>query len=167
MNISVDEAINLLNDGQVIGVPTDTIYGISSLCEYGEHIYQVKKRDKSKKLITMISSIDQLAIKDEVLLKKMHEVWPGKVTLIFEYEGEMRSFRIPNEPNLLQLLEQLKKPIYTTSANISGYDSCQSREEFAQTFPNLGLLNEEISSSKSSIPSEIYIYKDTKFERIR
>lgn len=167
MNISVDEAITRLNNGEVIGVPTDTIYGVSSLREFGSEIYKIKQRDKSKKLITMISSIDQLTIEDDVLLEKMNEVWPGKVTLIFEYEGEMQSFRIPNEPNLLQLLEKLGKPIYTTSANISGCKPCQDRVQFEQTFSDIGLLNEEIKSTKSSIPSEIYVYKDTKFERIR
>lgn len=165
--MNIDQAISKLEAGQVIGVPTDTIYGISSLIPYGEKIYEIKHRDKSKKLITMISSIDQLNITDQVLLKKMNEVWPGAVTLIFEYEGEMRSFRIPNEPNLLALLNKLGKPIYTTSANISGEDPVSSREEFHVTFPKLGLVDEDLKCNKSSIPSEIYIYKNGKFERIR
>lgn len=165
--MNIDQAISKLEAGQVIGVPTDTIYGISSLIPYGEKIYEIKHRDKSKKLITMISSIDQLNITDQVLLKKMNEVWPGAVTLIFEYEEEMRSFRIPNEPNLLALLNKLGKPIYTTSANISGEDPVSSREEFHVTFPKLGLVDEDLKCNKSSIPSEIYIYKNGKFERIR
>lgn len=165
--MTIDEAISKLEAGLVIGVPTDTIYGLSSLVDYGDEIYEVKKRDKSKKLIRMISSIDSLNIQDQVLLDKMNEVWPGKVTLIFEYEGEMTSFRIPDEPNLLALLDKLGKPIYTTSANISGQEPVASRDEFFETFPNLGLLDEDMECEKSSVPSEIYIYKNTKFERIR
>lgn len=165
--MTIDEAISKLEAGLVIGVPTDTIYGLSSLVDYGDEIYEVKKRDKSKKLIRMISSIDSLNIQDQVLLDKMNEVWPGKVTLIFEYEGEMTSFRIPDEPNLLALLDKLGKPIYTTSANISGQEPVASREEFFEIFPNLGLLDEDMECEKSSVPSEIYIYKNAKFERIR
>ncbi len=165
--MTIEEAIIRLEAGEVIGVPTDTIYGLSSLIPYGEKIYEIKQRDKSKKLITMISSSDDLNITDQVLLKKMNEVWPGAVTLIFEYEGEMTSFRIPNEPNLLALLEKLGKPIYTTSANISGEDPVSSRDEFYSTFPKLGLVDEDMKCVKSSIPSEIYIYKNAKFERIR
>lgn len=165
--MTIDEAISKLEAGLVIGVPTDTIYGLSSLVDYGDEIYEVKKRDKSKKLIRMISSIDSLNIQDQVLLDKMNEVWPGKVTLIFEYEGEMTSFRIPDEPNLLALLDKLGKPIYTTSANISGQEPVASRDEFFETFPNLGLLDEDMECEKSSVPSEIYIYKNAKFERIR
>lgn len=167
MDITVEEAIIKLNKGEAIGVPTDTVYGISTLCEHGNVLYDIKKRDKSKKLITMISSVDQINVDDEVLLKKMEEVWPGKVTLIFNYEGEMRSFRIPNEPNLLELLSKINKPIYTTSANVSGNEPVNTREEFKKEFPKLALLKEEVDSQRSNIPSEIYIYENKKFERIR
>lgn len=165
--MTIEQAIVKLESGEVIGVPTDTVYGLSSLPAYGDKIYEVKQRDKTKKLITMISSIDTLDIDDQVLLNKMKQVWPGAVTLIFEYEGEMRSFRIPDEPNLLELLTKLGKPIYTTSANISGQDPATSREQFNEQFPNLELLDEKEKCEKSSVPSEIYVYKNAKFERIR
>ncbi len=167
MDLSTAAAINALNEGKVIGVPTDTVYGLSSLCEYGSELYNIKKRDKSKKLITMLHSIEQINISDPILLNMMKDVWPGAVTLIFEYEGDMRSFRIPNESNLLKLLKLLKKPIYTTSANISGCDDVITREQFKQVFPNIGLLKEESINKKSTVPSTILIYKNGKFERIR
>ncbi len=167
MDITIDEAIKRLCAGDVIGVPTDTVYGLSSLVEYGEKIYDVKKRESSKKLVTMISNQESLDVTDDILLEKMNEVWPGAVTLIFNHNNEMTSYRIPNEPNLLKLLDKLGKPIFTTSANISGQEPCLTREQFHQTFPNIGLLNEDVISSKSTIPSEIYIYDNNLFERIR
>lgn len=167
MDLNLEQAIAELKAGHVIGVPTDTVYGLSSLIDYGQEIYRVKNRDRSKKLVTMVSDEQILNVTDPILIDKMKSSWPGAVTLIFDYEGEMRSFRIPDEPNLLALLKQLDQPIYTTSANISGYEPCLTREEFKQTFPNVGLLNEDIESVKSTIPSEIYIYNKEKFERIR
>ncbi len=167
MDLNIDEAIAELQNGCIIGVPTDTIYGLSSLHMFGEKIYQLKKRDKSKKLITMISSIDQLDVNDPILLSKMKEVWPGNVTLIFDYQNEMRSFRIPNEPNLLALLTKLDEPVYTTSANLSGEQPVENREQFKNKFPTIGILKEPIKCSKTSIPSEIYMYENNKFERIR
>lgn len=167
MDITIDEAIKLLENGEVIGVPTDTVYGLSSGIEFGHKIYEVKKRESSKKLVTMISDKEDLSVTDPVLSDKMDQVWPGPVTLIFDYNQEMKSYRIPDEPNLLKLLDKLGKPIYTTSANISGHEPCLTREQFKATFPNIGLLNEDISSVKSTVPSEIYIYKNNKFERIR
>lgn len=167
MDLTIDEAIKQLNDGNVIGVPTDTVYGLSTLVDFGEKIYEVKNRDDSKKLITMIANTEDLDVNDAVLLSKMDDVWPGAVTLIFKQDGEMRSFRIPNEPNLLHLLKKLQKPIYTTSANISGQEPCKTREEFKRIFPNIGLLKEDVKSVKSEIPSEIYIYENKHFERIR
>lgn len=167
MNINTDEAIKSLEAGLVIGVPTDTVYGLSSLKQFGSKIYEVKNRDKAKKLVTMLSDVNQIDVTNQILLQKMEEVWPGPVTLIFDYQGEMTSFRIPDEPNLLALLEKLGKPIYTTSANISGKDPCLTRDEFNSEFPNIGLLNEEYDSQKSTVPSEIYVFKNDKFERIR
>ncbi len=167
MDISINQAIELLENGQVIGVPTDTIYGISSLINFGDKIYEVKRRDRTKKLVTMISDVSQINVTDKVLLDKMKEVWPGAVTLIFEYEGEMTSFRIPDEPNLIELIDRLGKPIYTTSANISGEDPCLDRKQFKDVFPNIGLLEEKVEGPRSSVPSEIYVYKKGKFERIR
>ncbi len=167
MDITLQQAIELLRAGEVIGVPTDTVYGLSSLIPYGERIYEVKNRDRSKKLVTMVSDEKILNVTDPQLITKMREVWPGAVTLIFDHEGEMTSFRIPDEPNLLKLIEAVGEPIYTTSANVSGFEPCLSREEFKATFPNVGLLNEDVESPKSTVPSEIYIFKDKKFERIR
>ncbi|WOO87960.1 Sua5/YciO/YrdC/YwlC family protein [Mollicutes bacterium LVI A0039] len=167
MDLSIEEAIEKLNNGEVIGVPTDTVYGLSSCLDYGEKIYEAKQRSHGKKLITMLHDYKCLEITNPVLKKRMEEVWPGAVTLIFEYNSEMTSFRIPNEPNLLLLLERLGKPIYTTSANISGEDPCLSREEFKQKFPNIGLLKEDIDSLKSAVPSEIYVFNNNQFERIR
>ncbi len=167
MDLTIEEAIKMLKAGEVIGVPTDTVYGLSSLLPHGQKIYEVKKRDKSKKLVTMISDEKILNITDSTLLSKMKKVWPGAVTLIFNYEGEMRSFRIPDEPNLLSLLKELDEPIYTTSANISGTNPCLTRDEFKQVFPHIGLLTESIDSIKSEDPSEIYVYENETFERIR
>ncbi len=167
MNINTDEAIKSLEAGLVIGVPTDTVYGLSSLTQFGSRIYEVKNRDKAKKLVTMISDVNQIDVTNPILLAKMKEVWPGAVTLIFDYKGEMTSFRIPNEPNLLKLIDTLGQPIYTTSANISGEQPCLNRQQFEQTFPDIGLLNEELTSNRSSVPSEIYVFTNDKFERIR
>lgn len=167
MTISIEEAVNRLERGEVIGVPTDTVYGLSSLKPFGDKIYQVKGRKKEKKLVTMVSSIEMLDDVDETLKAKMEDVWPGAVTLIYDVEGELTSFRIPDEPNLLALLEALGKPIFTTSANISGEPACLSREEFEVVFPNIGLLAEEINTTKTNTPSEIYIYEENQFERIR
>ncbi len=167
MDISINQAAELLRSGEVIGVPTDTIYGVSSLTDFGDKIYEVKKRDRSKKLVTMISDVSQINVTDKVLLDKMNEVWPGAVTLIFDYEGEMTSFRIPAEPNLLKLIDKVGKPIFTTSANISGEEPCLSRQQFKRVFPEMGLLEELIVAPKSSVPSEIYVYTNGKFERIR
>lgn len=167
MTINIQQAIEQLQAGKVIGVPTDTVYGLSCLPQFSEQLFRVKNRNRGKKLVTMVYDQVSLQIDDVKLKQKMNEVWPGAVTLIFEYNQQMTGFRIPDEPNLLALLKELDSPLYTTSANISGESPCLTREQFMHVFPNIDLLEESNSIVKTNVASEIYIYKNEIFERIR
>lgn len=167
MDITINQAINQLLAGKVIGVPTDTVYGLSCLPDYADEIYRVKKRNQGKKIVTMVYDESFFEIDDPILKSRMGAVWPGPVTLIFQQNESMESYRIPNEPNLLNLLSALQLPIYTTSANISGEEPCLTREQFKREFPDIDLLIEEVPSLKTNIASEILVYKNGEFERIR
>lgn len=156
--IKLNEAIERLQLGEVIGVPTDTVYGFASLEFSVDKIYKLKGREMNKKIIKMISSKEILKIKDNDLLKLMDEVWPGATTIIFDHNGSMESFRIPNEKNLLKLLSEINVPVYVTSANESGEKPCVTRKEFEKKFPKVPLLEEIVECSKSNTPSKILLY---------
>ena len=167
MKVDQKSAIKILKNGGVIGIPTDTVYGFASLKEYSDKIYEIKKRDKNKKLITMINSIDYFDNLDSFLLESMKLNWPGSTTYIFDYNNEMTSFRIPDEINLLNLLNELGCGILTTSANISGNEPCLTSFEFENTFPDVPLLEESIYTIKSGTPSTILLYNNNVLEKIR
>lgn len=172
MRVSTNEAIKLLRTGNVIGIPTDTVYGFCSLKADIEQIYEIKNRDRSKKLIQMIYSIEQIQklTTEEIpasVKQLMVEKWPGKTTIIFPINGELTSFRIPDEPNLLKLLKALDEPIYTTSANVSTEPACLTAAEFNDKFPTIELLDEEIEIEKSGVASEIIIYEKNEFKKVR
>ena len=84
MTITEQEAIAILLDGGVIGIPTDTIYGFACLQGYEDQIYNLKLRDLNKPLITMVDSTDYFSEVEPALRKMMNQVWPGSTTLIFE-----------------------------------------------------------------------------------
>ena len=160
MNINLKEAIELLNQGEVIGVPTDRVYGLASLKSGVSKLYEIKKRPKSKKIVKMIGSIDQLPVKDEGLKNLMIKEWPGATTIIFEVNGSMESYRIPKEDNILSLLKLLSEDLYVTSANISGEKDIVSRVEFNNQFPLVKLLEEKVECSKTNAPSKILMYNN-------
>lgn len=166
MICNIREAEILLKKGQVIGVPTDTVYGLASLEEYEYKIYQIKGRNRKKKLITMLSNEEELKV-DNKLRKEFTKNWPGKVTYIFEEFGRLISYRKPNEPNLQRLLSRENIRLKTTSANISGNEPCLTKEEFEETFPSIPLLEEKIKCEKGNQPSKIIVYNRSKKFKIR
>lgn len=122
-----------LEDGNIIAVPTDTVYGLIADA-YNEKavnkIFKIKLRPKKLPLIIFVSSIEEakkighFSKYDELLAKAF---WPGDLTLIVKrksnkiFYGHKSSttvgIRIPNHKALLNLLIETKKPLASTSAN--------------------------------------------------
>jgi L-threonylcarbamoyladenylate synthase len=122
-----------LEDGNIIAVPTDTVYGLIADA-YNEKavnkIFKTKLRPKKLPLIIFVSSIEEakkighFSKYDELLAKAF---WPGDLTLIVKrksnkiFYGHKSSttvgIRIPNHKALLNLLKETKKPLASTSAN--------------------------------------------------
>ncbi len=167
MIINEKKAMELLLAGEVIGIPTDTVYGLACLEAYEDKIYKIKKRDANKKLITIIDDISFFKNIDPKLFALMENLWPGDTTIIFDYYGNSIGFRIPDDPNLLSLLGNLQLPIKTTSANVSNSNPCTTKDEFILNFPNIPLLKEKKIKHKTCKPSKIIVYNNSKIKKIR
>ncbi|WP_322959394.1 Sua5/YciO/YrdC/YwlC family protein [Mycoplasmopsis cynos] len=132
---------------------TDTIVGIGGIVsnEVLDALYSIKNRPREKKIIILVSSIDQARTfkewneRADELAKK---VWPGAVTIIINNQG----FRMPNQKGLLKLIDSVG-PVYMTSANISGQKTI-SIDQANEVFPNIkNIYNFGKPSGK---PSDIY-----------
>lgn len=116
---------------------TDTVLGIGGKVneKIKELIYEIKGRDKNKKLIILVSSIKQARmfpewnIQAEQYAKKY---WPGATTLVVNNQG----FRMPNQKKLLGYLEQ-NGPIYMSSCNLSNAPVCKTIEDAKLIFPEI------------------------------
>ena len=102
---------------------TDTVTGIGApVSKENEDAMNDLKQREGKQFIIMVSSIEmakKLYAKkgfDEKAEKLAAKYWPGAVTLAL---NENLALRMPNNPGLLSLIEQMG-PIYMTSANYSG-----------------------------------------------
>lgn len=125
-----DAAEKLLIPGAVGVIPTDTLYGVVARAadqEAVERLYSVKSREHKPGTV-IAASIDQLAdlgIKRRYLTA-VEQFWPGAVSVEIPHQisylnqGTGRqAFRIPDDPQLLQLLKQTG-PLQTSSANTPG-----------------------------------------------
>ena len=166
---SIQLASRSLLNGLTIILPTDTVYGIAALAEDEkavEKIFKIKKRPKSLPLIIFVKSIKDAAKiakfspLDMVLAKKL---WPGPLTLILKkkkskiYNGDKRlskiGIRIPKNNTVLALLNKIKKPLATTSANLH-------KERNTRKIDNLNILeNKNIDIAISS--SEKMSFKES------
>ena len=72
-NDQINRAVNALKRKGVIIYPTDTVYGIGVLPDRNaiEKLYEIKKRDKSKKLIDLIADISTI---NELWIRQMDQV---------------------------------------------------------------------------------------------
>jgi len=129
---SVKEVIK--NNG-VILTPTDTVWGLSASAldtTAMERIYLMKQRPKNKSFIVLMASIEQLKeyVSDDLSMVLPFMKSKRPTTIIYQQvnglpkellasDGSL-AIRIPKETWLKDLLEFIKIPIISTSANLSG-----------------------------------------------
>lgn len=151
--LSMDSKIvNLLKNGGVGVVPTDTIYGIVGSAlnpETVEKIYTLRKRSADKPMIILISSLNDLNHFNiqltEKQLKFLKNIWPNPVSIILPVVGEKwkylhrgtnsLAFRIPKNEKLLELLRAVG-PLVAPSANPQGEKVSETIKEAKRYFGN-------------------------------
>jgi L-threonylcarbamoyladenylate synthase len=136
----IDKARMLLEDGELVSIPTETVYGLAAngLNESAVlKIYSVKNRPQFNPLILHVANVDQmrkLVIEIPVVIEKLIKAFsPGPITYLLPKSslvpdlvtaGSSRvAIRIPDHPLTLKLLSILDFPLAAPSANPSGYVS--------------------------------------------
>lgn len=133
------KALAVLREGGIILYPTDTIWGIG--CDATneaaiEKIYQLKQRSESKSLIVLVDDDARLQryVKEvpplawdlmEYSEKPITIIYPTAINLpagVVADDGSI-AIRIVKDEFCKQLIRQLKKPLISTSANISNQPS--------------------------------------------
>ncbi|MCM3390283.1 L-threonylcarbamoyladenylate synthase [Ureibacillus chungkukjangi] len=138
---SYTQAVDLLNNGEVVAFPTETVYGLGAVATNDrgvKKIFEAKGRPSDNPLIVHIGTIEEVAnfIEEipENALKLMDTFWPGPLTLIMKAKPGILApsvtaglttvgMRMPDHEVALDLLRKLKKPVAAPSANRSGKPS--------------------------------------------
>ena len=151
MRISEKEAAERLKNGDVIVIPTDTVYGLAAIYNNKlaiQKIFEIKNRSQKSPLVLFIR--DEKELKQFVKLlppdtkKLIQAYWPGPLTIIFPARKEailpiIRSslstiaIRIPSHPLALSLIKKTG-PLVVTSANLSGQYPIEDLSEMETTF---------------------------------
>ena len=136
MHNDINKALEVLKAGGVILYPTDTIWGIgcdATNAEAVKRVYEIKNREDSKAMLVLMENPNRLnSYVDEVpeiawdLIdandKPMTLIYPGAKNLapnLINSDGTI-GIRISNEEFTQNLIQRFKRPIVSTSANISG-----------------------------------------------
>jgi tRNA threonylcarbamoyl adenosine modification protein (Sua5/YciO/YrdC/YwlC family) len=138
-------AADQIRSGQVLGMPTDTFYGLAAdpfNLRAVDRVYEIKSRSRHKPLSLLIEDVDQAEhlankLSDEfyALAKKF---WPGPLTIIVKAASRLPlkvtantgnvALRVPNAKIPLEVIKAAGIPITATSANLSGETECTSAE---------------------------------------
>lgn len=130
----ISKAITLLNNEELVAIPTETVYGLAGNI-YSKKainaIFKTKKRPLFNPLIVHIANIDYLetivAEVPEKARRLANAFWPGPITLVLKKKPTIPDLitagkttvavRIPNHPMTLELLTKLDFPLAAPSAN--------------------------------------------------
>lgn len=148
--MDVSAAARAIKRGELVGVPTDTVYGLAA-DPYDEaaleKLYSLKGREDNKPIAILVASLEQgllLGAMSDRALDLADKYWPGPVTLVVprldtapQWLGDLSKrtigLRCPDHPVALELLE-MTGPLAVTSANLSSDDPTQSAAEARATF---------------------------------
>jgi L-threonylcarbamoyladenylate synthase len=142
----VKYAADQIRSGEVLGMPTDTFYGLAAdpfNLRAVEKVYEIKTRSRHKPLSLLIESIDQAEELAKPLPEEFYALarkfWPGPLTIIVQAGSRLPlkvtantgnvALRVPNAKIPLAVVTAAAIPITATSANLSGAAECTSAEQ--------------------------------------
>lgn len=134
------KASELLREGQVVGIPTETVYGLAGNAyspEAVKRIFEAKGRPQDNPLIVHISEfseiLDLVSEVPETAKKLANEFWPGPLTMILPKSDKVPlcvtgglptvAVRCPSHPIARTLIKVSGLPLAAPSANLSGKPS--------------------------------------------
>ena len=148
---AVGIATEALAAGELIVIPTDTVYGLAALLDRPaavEKIFVLKERDRALAIPVLVDSLETalaLGEFDERAKGLAGSFWPGSLTIVVprkvaleaDLGGDGRSIglRVPDDGVCLKLLARTG-PLAATSANPSGETTPIEANTIAMTFGN-------------------------------
>ncbi|XP_077977209.1 threonylcarbamoyl-AMP synthase-like [Glandiceps talaboti] len=148
-------AAESLKKGNVIALPTDTIYGVAALAQSTEavqQLYNIKGRNGSKPIAICVSELKDIEKWGQMTVPTnlLQDLLPGPVTTVLERTPSLNpelnpntklvGIRIPNYDFIRRVCAMIDEPLALTSANISASKSTLCVEEFQELWSKLDVI---------------------------
>ena len=152
----IRRAVEALLAGEVIGYPTDTVYGLG--CDISskkaiDRLYQIKGMERSHPLAFIcpdLSEIARYAIVDNQVYRVLRHFLPGPYCFILEATREVPrilqtkrktiGIRVPKHEVTCAMVRELGRPIISTTAQRAGAEPHVDPAEIDEDFKGLGLV---------------------------
>ena len=169
----LDTVVRCLSEGEIIGYPTEGVWGLG--CDPSNQLavtrlLKLKKRSQDKGLILVGSKISHFEQYAEVEKYKesCEEKWPGPHTWIFPTNTTPKwitggkqsvALRLSKHKTIIRICEAFSGAIVSTSANIEGGLPAKTIDEVKEIFPDILLVKGQIGGLKSSTPIQDVVSK--------
>lgn len=181
----VKYAADQIRSGEVLGMPTDTFYGLAAdpfNLRAVERVYEIKSRSRHKPLSLLIEHVDQAEefarpLPDDFQLLA-RRFWPGPLTMIVPAASQLPlkvtantgnvALRVPSAEIPLAVVRAAKIPITATSANLSGAVECSTAEQVRdQLHDRISLIVDGGVSPRATLSTIVHFNQDGSWEIIR
>jgi tRNA threonylcarbamoyl adenosine modification protein (Sua5/YciO/YrdC/YwlC family) len=168
----VNYVADRIRHGSVVGMPTDTFYGLA-VDPYNLHavesVYEIKERGRHKPLSLLIESVEQAEelaheLPDEFYLLA-DKFWPGPLTIIVRAAPRLPlkvtansgniAVRMPDSAVALAVVRALKCPITATSANLAGAVECTTAAAVVEQMGDRVQLLVDGGTTPRTVPTTI------------
>ena len=152
----IRRAVDALLAGEVIGYPTDTVYGLG--CDISskkaiDRLYQIKGMERSHPLAFIcpdLSEIARYAVVDNQIYRVLRRFLPGPYCFVLEATREVPrilqtkrktiGIRVPRHEVITAVVRELGRPIISTTAQRAGAEPHVDAREIDDDFSGLGLV---------------------------
>lgn len=179
---ALQRAVAALRDGLVVGVPTETVYGLAVLPRVAalERLIEAKRRSADKGIAVLVDSLEQvhqLAQVPPVAERLATAFWPGPLTLVLPVRAELElpdlltggrptiGVRLPDH-SVPRALARRLGPLATSSANISGDPDATTAEQVVSSIGDAVALVIDDGPVRGGVPSTVVACLDEGDPRI-
>ena len=173
-HLNAEDSANWLAENKILLHPTEGVWGIGCNAKNNtaiERVFDLKKRDRSKKFILLSPSLD--SVKEFCLVSKedikiLKKKWPGPTTFLLERGSDKykelshlnrHAVRVSAHKPIIDLLGLFGSEIVSTSANISGENEINNKDDIVSFFNNedVAIFDESLGNFKK--PTRIFDLK--------
>jgi tRNA threonylcarbamoyl adenosine modification protein (Sua5/YciO/YrdC/YwlC family) len=174
----INYAAQQIRNGEVLGMPTDTFYGLAAdpfNLRAVDLVYDIKTRSRHKPLSLLIESVEQAEMLARPLPDEFYALarkfWPGPLTIIVRAASRLPlkvtantgnvALRVPAAPIPLAVIHAAGIPLTATSANLSGASECTTAVAVRDQLQGRIAIIIDGGTSPREVPSTIVDLTDT------